>query len=251
MGSTMSSDEHIGGIPRDSHGRYFLDFSPVCFGILVDYLNNRRLRPGVPTPIIPADQQQSMDYLAEALQLKPFLKENQISTVHGTSLSVVGTTIESTHPGWQIISAEHPLPMAGAAYVEVTILCNPDVRGGLAIGLCGHIPQGAEVHSIRLSHAVLYNSNNGIIGDCVAQHDVAKGIQLGDGAVLGVKHDISSGSIVWYRNHAQIGSVSLKPESLEHMQSLYPVFALYIPGQKIHVDFNAKQSLSLVERGGD
>ena len=87
----------------------------------------------------------------------------------------------------------------------------------LAVGLCNHLPQGPETHSIRLqplgkvlqslqkrrsrfageehllqlralSHTlasrccVLYNSNNGLLGDALGDHDVQPGLQLGEAA---------------------------------------------------------------------
>jgi len=236
----MFSDAFVQNIPRDSEGRYYLDFNPNCFGLIIEYLQNRHLRADSPIPVIPMEQKQNMDLLAEALRLKPFLLENRVSSVHGTSLQVTPGTnmIRATHPGWQIVASQHPMPMAGSSYFEVKIISNPDpVRGGLAVGLCGHVPQGAEVHTIRLADSVMYNSSNGLVGDAFAGHDVAKGVQLTEGSTIGVKHDLATRSLVWYHNRNPIGSSMLKAESLERMRTLYPVFALYVPDMKIQVDF--------------
>lgn len=235
----MFSDAFIGNIPRDAEGRLYLDFNPHCFGIVVEYLQNRRLRADVPVPIIPWEQQESMDMMAESLKLKPFLRINKVNEVHGTSLQVASNMVQATHPGWQVISAVHPLPMAGHSYVEVRIISNPNIAGGLAIGVCGHIPTGTEVHTIRLTDSVLYNSNNGPLGDCLDAEDLVRELKFEEGSVLGIKNDMINHALVWYYNHKQIGTVVLKEECIERMKTMYPVFALYVPGQRIKVDFNA------------
>jgi hypothetical protein len=234
----MFSDEFIEEIPRDEAGRFYLDFNPQCFSLLVEYLQNRRLRADAPLPVIPMAQQQNMDLLAEAWQLKPFLHENRLNPLHGTSLHVSGNVCKATHPGWQVISAEHPLPIAGPSYFEVKVLCNPDVKGGMAIGLCGHIPQGAEVHTLRQTGSVLYNSNNGLIGDGIDSDDIAKGIQFVEGTLIGVQHDPTARSLAWFHNQKFVGSCTLKIDMAEKMQALYPLFALYVPDQAIQVEFH-------------
>lgn len=237
--SRMFSDEYIGQIPRDTEGRMYLDFNPYCFGILVEYLQNRRLRKDVPTPIVPNEQRESMDLMAESLKLLPFLRDNRVNDVHGTSLQVSGNVIQATHPGWQIISSVFPMPMAGPSYFEVKVLANPNTSGGLAIGVCNHIPQGSEVHSIRLPDSVMYNSNNGPIGDCIDAEDLVKELKLEENATLGIKIDLANHCLVWYYNLKPIGTTIFKEECIDKMRQLYPVFALYVPDQKIKVDFTA------------
>jgi len=236
--SQMFSDAFIHNIPKDPQGRLYVDFNPQCFSIIVEYLQNRRLRPNAPVPVIPAKHQQSMDLLAEALKLKPFLSENHVSEVHGTSLAVTGNMIQAMHPGWQVISSSNPLPLAGASFFEVKILENPNTSGGLAVGVCGHIPCGDEVHSLRLPDSVLYNSHNGLIGDCVDADNVEKKIQLQEGDVLGIRNDITNHCLTWYHNSRDIGTSTIKQESIEKMQTMYPVFALYAPDTRIQVVFN-------------
>eukprot|EP00448_Togula_jolla_P024749 CAMPEP_0170592170 /NCGR_PEP_ID=MMETSP0224-20130122/12787_1 /TAXON_ID=285029 /ORGANISM="Togula jolla, Strain CCCM 725" /LENGTH=378 /DNA_ID=CAMNT_0010916069 /DNA_START=49 /DNA_END=1185 /DNA_ORIENTATION=- len=237
--SQLFSEDFESSIPRDSEGRYFLDFNAECFALIVEFLQNRRLRPDAPIPVVPSGLRSSMDHLAEALRLTPFLRENRISAQHNTSLSVERNTVSSRHMGWQVISAEQPLPVASSSYFEVTVVANPDPRGGLAVGLCGHIPQGAEVHSLCLNYSVMYNSNNGLTGDCIDCMNVDKGVRLVEGSKLGISHDVESHTLTWYFNGASIGTVSIRPDCLEHMKSLFPVFALYVPNQKLRVDFNA------------
>lgn len=235
--SQMFSDAFIHNIPRDAEGRLFLDFNPHCFSIIVEYLQNRRLRADVPVPVVPDKHRVSMDMLAQALRLKPFLCENMVNPAHGTSLYVTGNVIQATHPGWQVISSANPLPGAGPSYFEVKVLSNPNASGGLAVGLCGHMPTGDEVHSIRLSDAVLYNSHNGLIGDCVDAENVETFVKLQVGDVLGVRNEISNNSIGWYYNCKNIGSSIMKKDYVDKMQTLYPVFALYAPDTRIQVDF--------------
>lgn len=247
--SQMFSNAFINNIPKDDQGRLYIDFNPQCFAYIVEYLQNRRLRRDAPVPVIPAKHKPSMDKLAEALKLKPFLSENKISPVHSTSLWVEPDTnaIQATHPGWQVISSMHPLPLAGASYFEVLIERNPNTKGGMAIGVCSHIPQGNEVHQIHLPDSILYNSSNGIIGDCIEAEDVQKELAFEQGGVLGIKNDLGRHRLIWYykgradSGMCQIGSSTIKQDSLERMRALYPVFALYVPGQRIKVDFTARE----------
>lgn len=236
----MFSDAFAQSVPRDGSGRFFLDFNPVCFALIVEFLQARWTKPDAQPPPVPPEQRQNMDLLAEALRLKPFLRLNEINQKHGTSLRVAGNVIVATHPGWQVISSRDPLLMSGSSYFETQVMANPDkMKGGLAIGVCGHMPEGKEIHTIRLNHTIFYSSNNGLIGDDVAVHNVEKGIQFIEGSVLGIRHDITSRSLFWYHNRLLIGGCSLKKESIENFRVLYPVFALFCPNQKIQVDFSA------------
>lgn len=244
-GSTMNqlfSEDGIKQIPRDADGRLFLDFNPVCFGLLVEYLQNRRLRLDAPLPVVPVAQQKNMELLAEAWKLRPFLKENKINPVHGTSLHVAGLRIRATHPGWQVISSASPLPMAAPSYFEVKVLKNPDPMGGCAFGVCSHIPAGKEVHSIRLPESVMYASNNGVIGDLVTIDDaenVGKKVQLAEGTVLGVRHEVGTHSLQWFVDKKLLGQTPIKEEMIEKTRNLYPIFALCDPEQTIEVEFRA------------
>lgn len=245
--SQMFSRQNISQIGRDSQGRLLLDFNPECFTILIEYLHNRRLRPDAPVPVIPSRLKGSMDKFAELLRLKPFLAENKVSQVHSTSLWVDSerNSIQASHPGWQVISTTHPLPETGASYVEIAIEHNPNSKGGLAIGVCGHVPQGNEVHSISLPDSILYNSCNGILGDCIDGHDVIKELSLEGGSVIGMRNDMGSHRVIWYYKSKdmatvqKIGSTIIRKDSIERMRSLYPVFALYVPDQRVRVNFNA------------
>jgi|Transcript_56988 hypothetical protein len=239
----MFSDAFIGHIPKDSDGYYFLDFNPECFGIILKYLKKRRDQPDAPLPIVPASQQQNMDLLAEALKLKAFMPINRMSNVHGTPLRVLPTPknsweIEASTDGWQVVAASYPIPMASTSYFEIRVITNQDQRGGLAIGLCGHIPQGNELHTIRLADSVLYNSNVGIIGDAFAADNVTKGIRFEAGDLVGVKHDVADRRLEWFHNGHSIGYSALKSECLERMLQIYPVMALMSKGQKIEAVFN-------------
>mmetsp|Transcript_38961 Transcript_38961/g.72471 ORF Transcript_38961/g.72471 Transcript_38961/m.72471 type:complete len:395 (+) Transcript_38961:77-1261(+) len=241
----MFSDAYIQSVPRDDEGRYYLDFNPVCFGIIVDWLRELEEKPETPVPRVPESQQLSMDLLAEALNLRQFIFGNCIKLQHTTSLKVRGNTVEATHAGWQVISAEHPLKMSGNSFFEVRILKNPDpTTDRLAIGLCGHVPSEAEVHSIRIKDAFLYNSNIGLIGDAVDANNCQEKIRFVDGMTLGIRHDIQTRMTHFYVNRASIGSVSIRDDVLERMPVLYPVFALHAAGQKIEVDFTLSGPLA-------
>jgi len=239
--SNLFSDKFINEVPRDEAGRFYLDFNPACFAIVIQYLQNRRLRIDAPVPLIPIEQRHNMELMAEAWKLSPFLRENKINPVHTTSLLVRKDTVQSTHPGWQVISAQHPLPMAGPSYFEVTVVKNPDPRGGLAVGVCGHIPLGSEVHSLRLKGSILYNSNNGLIGDSYEpeKSDMPDKIQLVQGSTFGIQHDVSTHSLLFYVNRTCIGKAYIKQGNLGLMRTLYPVFALYVTDLLISVDFSS------------
>jgi len=237
----MFSEEFESEIPKDADGNFYLDFNSTCFGVIVEYLQNRRLKPDCPVPIVPASQQQNMDMLAQALNLRPFLRENRINPYHSTSLQVAGNTIVAAHPGWQVITSEYPLPVAHPSYFEVQIVLNPDVKGGLAIGICSKIPTGTEVHSIRLPNAVLYNSSNGLLGDCFEELGMEEAaVQLSEGSSFGVRYDPSTHHLSWFRNRIQIGIIKIKEEKVPFMTTMYAALALYVPQQQVQVDFHAK-----------
>eukprot|EP00913_Durusdinium_trenchii_P022372 g21017.t1 len=122
--------------------------------------------------------------------------------------------VRATHPGWQVLGAEQPLPVSIVSYFEVQILHNPDTRGGLAIGVCDHLPSGPETHSIHLQSCVLYNSNNGLLGDCIAEHDVKGGLMLAEGERLGISHDVVSQTLQWYHNGQSIGKSTFRERAL-------------------------------------
>jgi len=127
------------------------------------------------------------------------------------------------------------------AYLEVRVVANPDPRGGLAVGICDHVPQDSEIHSIRLAASALYNSSNGLVGDLFVadEEDVARGVLFSEGSSIGIKHDISTRELVWFYNRQPIGSCQLKHDMLTNTKVLYPVFALYVANQHIIVDFTA------------
>lgn len=245
----MFSDAFIHNVPRDKQDCYFLDFNPVCFNIILEYLQRP---PDAPPPPVPPEQQMNMDLLVEALRLKSFHRLNHIMPNHGTSLRLTPgkNVLEATHEGWQIVAAQYPLSMAGISYFEITVLANPNPKGGLAVGVCGHVPHGTEVNTIRLQHSVLFNSNIGVVGDSIALENVEKNKPLKEGVTLGVKHDVHSHTINWYYNKICIGTCMLEIANLEHMRQLYPVFGLLYPGTKISIDFDPVAHTSQAAKAG-
>jgi len=240
----LFSEENTRSIRPDADGCYYLDINPHVFSLVIEYLLNRRLRVDAPLPIVPKAQQLNMELLAEAWNLKPFLKENRLNTVHGTSLHINGNTLQATHPGWQVISSMYAMPLANPYYFEAKIIKNPaaGTSGGLAIGVMGHVPQGPEIHTIRLQSSVMYNSNNGLISDVMDQADmdnVQKGVILTEGSTIGVRHDPATHSLQYFFNGRSIGTAAIKENCLDKMRDLFPVFALYVPDQVIQVEFRA------------
>eukprot|EP00927_Polykrikos_kofoidii_P053622 TRINITY_DN48216_c0_g1_i1.p1 TRINITY_DN48216_c0_g1~~TRINITY_DN48216_c0_g1_i1.p1 ORF type:complete len:381 (-),score=92.12 TRINITY_DN48216_c0_g1_i1:187-1329(-) len=243
----MFSDAFIDTVPRDQEGRYFLDFNPVCFGIIVDYLQRRRADGEV--PVVPPEQQMNMDLLVEALRLNAFMRKNHIQQVHRTSLRIFENTISALHDGWQVIAGQHPLPMAGNAYFEMRVLRSMGTKGAIAVGVCGHIPQGEEVNAIRIQNSVLYNGGFGLIGDSIASENVQKGIDFVEGSVVGIRHDIFNHSITWYHNKISLGMCTLSAEALQSMHVLYPVFGLHVPDTKIEADFSGHPTMYVPAAG--
>jgi len=234
----MFSDEFIQFVPRDQEGNFFLDFNPVCFDIIVKHL--QRQRPDLPMPDVPAEQQMNMDLLIEALQLQSFVKPNQIQNKNATSLRVYGNLVEATHEGWQVVSAQMPLPMAGVSWFECKILSNVSKKGGIGIGVCGHLLQGNEVHSICVKDSIMYSSANGLIGGqprTFSVSNVQDKVNFSEGSTIGVRYDVHTQTLTWYLNRLSFGTCTIATSALERMRTLYPVFALYVPGQKIEVSF--------------
>ncbi|CAK9082012.1 unnamed protein product [Durusdinium trenchii] len=241
----MFSDAYIQSVPRDSEGRYFLDFNPECFGIIVDWLLKLEENPEAKVPRVPELQKLNMDLLAEALSLRQFVFGNCLRSAHSTSLKLSGDIVEATHMGWQIISAEHPIKMSGNSYFEIRILKNPDPNTDrICLGLCGHIPTGSEVHTIRIKDAFVYNSNVGLIGDALDANNCQEKIKFVEGMTIGVRHDIQTRLTHFFVNRASIGSCALTQDALERMPVLYPIFGLHAVGQKIEVDFSLSGPLA-------
>mmetsp|Transcript_39910 Transcript_39910/g.109827 ORF Transcript_39910/g.109827 Transcript_39910/m.109827 type:complete len:375 (+) Transcript_39910:89-1213(+) len=235
------SDAFLPNLERDEYGRFLFDFNPECFAIVVEYLQNRRLRHDAPIPIIPKEQQQNMEFLVQRLKLWPFIQKNGINPVHSTSLQVDKNVLTATHPGWQIVAAQYPLTMCGVSYFEMKVLVNPDPKGCLAVGLCNHVPQGPEVHSIGLANSILYISNNGLRSDIIVSEDVSvhAPAMLVAGTTFGIRHDAATRSAAWFFGRQMLGITHIRPDAYgDSMRSLYPVFAMYYPEQSIQVDFD-------------
>eukprot|EP00927_Polykrikos_kofoidii_P055895 TRINITY_DN50080_c0_g1_i1.p1 TRINITY_DN50080_c0_g1~~TRINITY_DN50080_c0_g1_i1.p1 ORF type:complete len:383 (+),score=65.44 TRINITY_DN50080_c0_g1_i1:76-1224(+) len=241
----MFSDSFVEKVPRDGQGRFILDMNPECFAIVVEYLQNRRFRKDAPTPIIPSDQQQNMDMMAEALKLTPFIKQNKLSPFHGTSLTVRGNTILGTFPGWQVIAALHPLTMCRVSYFEVKVLRNPDPKGGLAIGISGHAPVDKEIYNVRIPGSIMYVSGNGLVGDIIPTEELeafnaeVTPVMFEKGSRFGVRHDAQSHSVSFFFNGELLRVTTIKEKMVEKLKTLFPIFAIYQPDQHLEVDFNA------------
>lgn len=233
----MFSEAFIGYIPRDTKGFLFLDFNPICFGFVVDWLNAWRPDRSPPLPKVPPEQQMNMDVLVEALRLRPFLVPNKINPAHRTSLIVKGNLIEATVDGCQVISSLQPLPMASATFFEVRVRKCPAARCSMAVGVCGHIPQNKEVNSVRLKSSIMYSSCNGLIGGSISTANVQKGVKFVEGSIIGVRHDAATRTLTWYFNRLSIGSCVIADEVIHEFTVMYPVFALFDQGQQIEVDF--------------
>lgn len=237
--------------PRDPCGRLMLDFNPECVRIVIDHLHNRRLNINAPLPAVPGDLRESLELVAGAWGLDPFVLGNRLNPLHNTSLRISGAVARATHKGWQLISAQHALPVAISSYFEARIMENPDPNGGLAVGVCGHPLAGGEVHSLRPVGSVLYNSGNGLVGDCInGTEDVTGGIQLLAGSSFGIRFDVERHTLEWFHDGDSLGMCTLQPEWLERMTSLYPVFGLFVPGQAIEVDFHTSDMEARARKAG-
>merc|ERR1711959_888174 len=86
---------------------------------------------------------------------------------------------------------------------------------------------------------ILSNSSNGLVGDAAGADDAVKGLQFSEGSKVGVKFDPAARSIHFFYNRQSVGSCTIRADKLDGMRTLYPVFALYMPGQRVSVDFKA------------
>lgn len=127
--ATMFSDEFVKRIPRKGD-MFVLDFNPVCFGFIVDWLKNRQLAlaqsPNAMTPLppVPPEQKANMDVLCDVLRLHQFAPPNCLTTVHQTSLIVQPYSVAASYTGWQVITAQYPLRLSAPSYFEVLVnLC--------------------------------------------------------------------------------------------------------------------------------
>merc|ERR1712151_1028119 len=114
---------------------------------------------------------------------------------------------------------------------------------GLAVGICNRIPTGDEAYTIRLVGSILCVSNAGLKGDMFEYDDEMRAIppvDLKAGAVLGISLEPMTYKVTWYYDRRPLGSTILREDRLGLMRTLYPVFALYIPDQKIKVQFDLK-----------
>lgn len=88
-------------IERDSFGRFFLDFDPHCFGLLLNYLRSKRQsRLPLPAPQVPSDKEEQFWNLVEYFGLTEQFEAPEIqepkaepgpSGLFGTVGSAVGT----------------------------------------------------------------------------------------------------------------------------------------------------------------
>eukprot|EP00928_Gymnodinium_smaydae_P053742 TRINITY_DN37669_c0_g1_i1.p1 TRINITY_DN37669_c0_g1~~TRINITY_DN37669_c0_g1_i1.p1 ORF type:complete len:368 (-),score=96.00 TRINITY_DN37669_c0_g1_i1:72-1175(-) len=242
----MFSPEFEARIPRDSEGRYLLDFNPECFELIVQYMQNKRLRADAPVPIVPKEQQKSMELLAEELRIPAFLTPNQMAQVHCTSLQVNGNIVLATHPGWQVVTSQRPLSNAKASYVEMRVLSNQDPKGGLALGLCGYIPKGDQVHTIALPGAVLFISGHGLMGDVCETEEDGKiaGMPASDllhaGSVFGIGYDPATRHITWFLNGSRVGDTRIRDDCADKMKTTYLAVGMFCPDQKLDINFDKK-----------
>lgn len=68
-----------------------------------------------------------------------------------------------------------------------------------------------------------------------------------EGSTVGVRHDVTTHSLSWFFNGRSIGTSALKEEMHEKMRELFPVFALYVPDQVMHVEFRCSHAPSAIK----
>merc|ERR1712232_735337 len=114
-------------------------------------------------------------------------------------------------------------------------------KGGLAIGVCGHVPTGDECYSTRFNGAILYSSGNGLVGkDTIGASNVQPAVSFTNDSTFGVKYDPSTRTLTWYQNGLSIGQCAIAAAELDRFQVVYPIFALFDVNQAIEVDFSLK-----------
>merc|ERR1712110_686022 len=130
------------------------------------------------------------------------------------SLRVTNNVIETTSPGCQVISARYPVPLTGPSYFEAKIISNPSAmrgsKGGMAIGVSGHIPTGKEYYTVRFDGAICYSSGNGLVGkDTIGASNVQPGVSFVNDSTFGVKYDPYARTLTWYQNKLSIGQCAI------------------------------------------
>merc|ERR1712072_538969 len=142
----------------------------------------------------------------------------------------------------------HPLSQVRTTHFEVTILSNRDPKGALAIGVCGHIPKGQEVHSVHLDNSAMYVSDSGLVGNIPSKQEVNGAVKepLSEGLVLVVGYNPEEKVITWYLDGNVLATATIPPELVSKCRTVYPVFALYIPDQKIQVQFDKEREEAAV-----
>uniref|UniRef100_A0A7S3XGM9 B30.2/SPRY domain-containing protein n=1 Tax=Oxyrrhis marina TaxID=2969 RepID=A0A7S3XGM9_OXYMA len=239
----MFSPQHIGNLPKDHAGRYVLDWNPKCFKLIIDHLQYLERQPSAPLPRIPKEEKMNFDILVDTLQIKMFMPINRVNPKHVTSLAVRNNRITVVHRGWQTITAEHPASLARDSYFEILIEENPDPKGGLCLGVIGHIPEGTDVHKINFSDAVMYNSGNHLVGGAIGKEDVGKGMIFPAGSRVGVQYNVRKRALTFYLNKQSFGTCYIKREAWEDLQLVYPCLAMYLPDQRVLVSFGTREEV--------
>eukprot|EP00927_Polykrikos_kofoidii_P028899 TRINITY_DN25096_c0_g1_i1.p1 TRINITY_DN25096_c0_g1~~TRINITY_DN25096_c0_g1_i1.p1 ORF type:complete len:466 (+),score=56.56 TRINITY_DN25096_c0_g1_i1:122-1519(+) len=96
--ANLFSGRWEGSIERDSNGHYFLDFDPVSFRLVLNFLRNRRLEgpaAATPPPCVPHDRKEHFHNLVEYLGLLEPLQEAQTSS----SVGNVGSGLDGSVTG--------------------------------------------------------------------------------------------------------------------------------------------------------
>lgn len=236
----MFADEFVSKIPKIKD-RYVVDFHPLCFRIVVNYLHavslaRRTKQPEPAVPHVPIELRVPMAVMVDAFKLDQFLAPNSICS-NGTSLLVEsGSTVKATCQGWQVLNALQPLNPAKESGFTVKIVSNPDPRGGLAIGVVGQSPTGLLVHQLMQPSGIIYNSNNGIVqSQAVESNDTQKGLPFKEGTTVMVKFTPKQRKVQWVVNGQSIGFCTVRAK--DDTAELFPCFALFSPGQIIKVEF--------------
>lgn len=97
----------------------------------------------------------------------------------------------------------------------------------------------------------MYVSSNGLVGDIPSKAEVkeaeADPQPFTDGSVIVVGYNPQQKVVTWYLDGNVLATATIPPELINKCRTVYPVFAMYIPDQKIQVQFDKEREDAAVE----
>merc|ERR1712087_213525 len=97
----------------------------------------------------------------------------------------------------------------------------------------------------------MYVSDSGLVGDIPSKAELkqaeADKQPLEEGTVLVVGYNPEQKVVTWYLDGNVLATATIPPELVVKCRTVYPVFCMYIPDQKIQVQFDKEREEAKVE----